>query len=550
MLPSAQAAPHAKTAPSFYPEACRPALPPVLVVKEQGRPPYYEVIRDPLLRYMVRRLRLLWALGHAEALMSWDLETHMPREGIRDRSAALEEITALMHSIATSSWLREMVEAAQERLEELNDYERGLVRVVAREVRIATALPEDLVRREAKLTAEATKVWEVARKRSDFNMFKPYLEQIVEIQREKAEKLGYEDHPYDALLDLYEEGLRTRHVEEIFSKLVPATRRVLDEVRRRGFYPEKHPLEEKEYDVDKAREMVRRLLGLLRFPLGDRGRVDESAHPFTIDMGVYDVRITVRYEGRDFKRFVYSAVHEFGHALYELQQDPRLDQTPLAGGVSLGVHESQSRFWENIVGRGPWFMAELKRLADETIGLTRGLDLLELYRYVNTVRPDVIRVDADEVTYNLHIYLRFVLEKKLIEGSLRVDELPEAWNSMMEELLGVRPRNDAEGVLQDIHWSHGSIGYFPTYTLGNVVAAMIWRSLGGPEAEMLQRLDIPGLQEWLREKIHIWGKTYPPRTLVEKALGSPPAADALIEYLEWKYTRLPDRVEELLNPRR
>ena len=519
-------------------------------MKEKGRPPYYEVIRDPLLRYMVRRLRLLWALEHAANLMSWDLETHMPREGIRDRSAALEEITALMHSIATSSWLREMIEAAQERLEELNDYEKGLVRVVAREVRIATALPEELVRREAKITAEATKVWEVARKRSDFNMFKPYLEQIVEIQREKAERLGYEDHPYDALLDLYEEGLRTRHVEEIFSKLVPATKKVLDEVRRRGFYPERHMLEDKEYDVDKAREMVRRLLGLLRFPLGERGRVDESAHPFTIDMGVYDVRITVRYEGRDFKRFVYSAVHEFGHALYELQQDPRLDQTPLVGGVSLGVHESQSRFWENIVGRGPWFMPELKRLADETIGLTRGVDLLELYRYVNTVRPDVIRVDADEVTYNLHIYLRFTLEKKLIEGSLRVDELPEAWNSLMEELLGVRPRNDAEGVLQDIHWSHGSIGYFPTYTLGNVIAAMIWRSLGGPDAEMLHRLDIPGLQEWLREKIHIWGKTYPPRTLVEKALGAPPTADALVEYLEWKYTRLPDKVEELLNPQR
>jgi carboxypeptidase Taq len=238
-------------------------------------------------------------------------------------------------------------------------------------------------------------------------------------------------------------------------------------------------------------------------------------------------------------------MHEFGHALYELQQDPRLATTPLVGGVSLGIHESQSRFWENIVGRSPWYMPVLKKMVDETLGLTRGLSPEELYRYVNTVKPSLIRVDADEVTYNLHIYLRYSLEKHLIEGSLRVDELPEAWSELSEKLLGVKPRSHAEGVLQDIHWSHGSIGYFPTYTLGNVAAAMIWSSLSGPGSEMLQRLDIAGIQEWLRDRIHRWGRIYPPKELLARSLGAPEGyeAEKLVEYLEWKYLRLPNEAD-------
>ena len=502
----------------------------------------WSLIRSQTLREMVKRLRVLWALGHASALLGWDLETYMPKKGVRDRSIAFEEISALMHSIATSQWLRELVSRAEKEYEKgaYNDYEAGLYRVVSRMVRIETALPEELVRREARVTSRATKVWEEAKKRGDFDAFRPYLEEIVEIQREKAERLGYEEHPYDALLDLYEEGLRSRDVDRVFDRLVPETKRILEGIERRGYYPRWHPLEGVGYDEARAREAVRRILDFLRYPW-ERARVDVSAHPFTIDMGVNDVRITVRYEGVDFKRFVYSAMHEFGHALYELQQDPRLSYTPLIGGVSLGVHESQSRFWENKLGRSPWYMPVLKRIVDETLGLTRGLGVEELYRYVNTVRPSPIRVDADEVTYNLHIYLRYRLEKQLVEGSLRVEELPEAWDSMMEELLGIRPRSPSEGVLQDIHWAHGSIGYFPTYTLGNTVAAAIWRSLGGPEAEALRRLDVAALQGWLGERIHRWGRVYPPKELLRRSLGAGYDADALVEYLEWKYLRLPER---------
>ncbi len=504
----------------------------------------WSLIRSPTLREMVKRLRVLWALGHASALMGWDLETYMPKKGIRDRSVASEEISALMHSIATAPWLRELLSKAEKELNAYNEYEKGLYRVVSRMVRIETSLPEELVRREARITSKATKVWEEAKKQEDFARFKPYLEEIVEIQREKAERLGYEEHPYDALLDLYEEGLRSRDVDQVFDKLVPETKRVLAAIERRGYYPRWHPLEGVGYEEAKARETVRRILDYLDYPW-DRARVDVSAHPFTIDMGVNDVRITVRYEGVDFKRFVYSTMHEYGHALYELQQDPRLSYTPLIGGVSLGVHESQSRFWENIVGRSPWYMLVLKKIVDDTLGVTRGLSAEELYRYVNTVRPSPIRVDADEVTYNLHIYLRYKLEKQLIEGSLRVDELPEAWDSLMEQLLGIRPRSPSEGVLQDIHWAHGSIGYFPTYTLGNTVAAMIWRSLGGPDSQQLRGPDVEALKKWLGERIHRWGRVHPPKELLCRSLGGEYSADALVEYLEWKYLRLPSQLPDV-----
>ncbi|HID41791.1 MAG TPA: carboxypeptidase M32 [Pyrodictium sp.] len=500
--------------------------------------------RDETVKKILARYRLLWALDHAVALMGWDLETYMPRDGISDRSAAAEELEGLRHRLLLDPELEQLLREAEGKLDSLNVYERGVVRVLGREIRVAKAIPEELARREARVTSKATMVWREARRKADFELFKPYLEEIVEIQRRKAELLGYEDHPYDALLDLYEEGLRVRDLDTLFSELVPATRRVLDRVLSGGFYPQRHPLENEKYDVDKARALMKRLLDDLGWPWS-RGRLDESAHPFTMDLGIDDVRITVRYEGRDIKRVVYSLVHEYGHALYQLQIDRALARTPIAGGASMGVHESQSRFWENIVGRGPWFM----RLLGERLRDYVGVDAVpeELYRYVNTVRPDLIRVDADEVTYNLHIYLRYTLEKKLIEGSMTVDELPEAWDTMMEELLGLQPPSPREGVLQDIHWSHGSFGYFPTYTLGNVVAAMIWRKIWNSNPELLTGLDLAGLREWLRERIHRWGATFPPKELVEQSLGDQPTARALIEYLEWKYLELPNRLHEYVS---
>ncbi len=503
------------------------------------------VFRDEAIKQLLDLVRPVWAISHAQALMGWDSETYMPRKGVEARSIASAELAVLRRKLLLDEKVVNLVEKLQDRLEELNDYEKGVVRVLSREIRMLKALPEELVAELAKTRSVAVHVWNEAKKNNNFEAFKPYLEKIVELTRKKAEYLGYKEHPYDALLDIYEEGWTTREVEEMFSKLIPESKKILEKVLSDDFYPRSHPLEEKEYEVARAEQLNRAVLERLGWDW-ERGRLDVSPHPFTMELDVNDVRITTRYEGRDIRRTLYAVIHEYGHALYELQVDPRLARTPIAGGVSLGVHESQSRFWENIIGRSHWFVKALKPLLDEHLGYTKELDWLELYRYANIVRPDTIRVEADELTYNFHIYLRFQLEKQLIVGELKVSELPEHWDNLMEELLGVRPKNYSEGVLQDIHWSHGSIGYFPTYSLGNVISAQVRKKLFSEiesVEDLLEKMETEPLRAWLRERIHRWGATYPPKELLVKALGEQPDPEALIEYFKWKYLELPGKLQ-------
>ena len=505
------------------------------------------LIRDPVVKKLLEAYRPVWALGHALALLGWDHEVYMPRRGEEERSTAVAELSVLSRKLLLSREVKLLLEAVEARSDVLNDYERGVARVLRRSIDKIEKIPEELVYRKAMVTSKAFNAWREAKQKADFSIFKPYLEEIVEIARKEAEYLGYEGHPYNALLDLYEEGLTVDDVDNMFNVIIPASKEVLSKVQEQGYYPSEHPLEKAEYDRAAMEKANKRVLDLLGFPW-DRGRMDVSPHPFTVNMGINDVRITTWYpvvDGavRDFKRSLYAVIHEFGHALYELQVDERLMFTPIAGGVSLGVHESQSRFWENIVGRSMSFVRLVKPVLDETIGITRSLSEEDLYKYFNIVRPSLIRVEADEVTYNFHIYIRYQIEKRLIEGSLRVDELPEVWNSMYEELLGVRPRNDAEGVLQDVHWSHGSIGYFPTYSIGNVLSAQIKSALEREKGASIEEIIAKGeegiseIRSWLREKIHRYGSTYPPKTLVEKATGEPMNPEHFVRYLRAKYVR-------------
>ena len=498
----------------------------------EARPPF----ENQLILDILKEYRTIWALGHAQALMGWDSETYMPREGVEERAVARAELSVLQRSLLLKPSLVEKVEKAQA-VEGLNEYEAGVVRVLARNIDRLRKIPEKLLYEKVKVSQEAVHVWVEAKKTGDFQKFKPYLEKIVELTRETAERLGYEEHPYDALLDIYEEGLRTRDVDALFQGLIPGLKRILDKVLAEGYYPRQHPLEELGYEASAMEAVNRKVLDLLGYPWS-RARLDVSPHPFTISLGVRDVRITTRYEGRDPKRTVYAVIHEYGHALYELQQDERLLFTPIAGGVSLGVHESQSRFWENVVGRSPWFTSTLRRIMGEHIPAVAEVSDEEFYRYVNTVRPSLIRVDADEVTYNFHIYLRFTLEKQLVAGEISVGDLPELWDNMMEELLGVRPKTPSEGVLQDIHWSHGSIGYFPTYTIGTVTAARIGEVLEAevaPLGELIAGGRLREIREFLRDRIHRWGSTLPPKELLARSLSWTLSPEPLLGYLERKY---------------
>ncbi|MEM0004077.1 MAG: carboxypeptidase M32 [Desulfurococcaceae archaeon] len=496
------------------------------------------VFENPLVKEILEKYRVLWAIEHAMSLMSWDSETYMPREGYRDRAVARAELSLLQQQLLLRPEFVELVEKA-DKYEDLNDYERGVVRVLKRSIRIARALPPWLVAERAKVTQEAMVVWREARVRNDFDLFKPYLEKIFDLSRKTADFLGWDKHPYDALLDLYEEGLKTEDVDRILGVLKTNLKQIIDGVLSKGMYPREHPLEKIPYETGKMEAVNKKILEILNYPIGVRSRLDTSAHPFTIDMGINDVRITTRYEGVDFKRTMFSVIHEFGHALYQLQIDPALSYTPIGGGVSLGVHEGQSRFWENIIGRSREFVEFVYPILRENLDFIKDYTPSDIYYYFNTVKPSFIRVDADEVTYNMHILLRTELEKLAITGEIKVSDLPEFWNDYMEKLLGIRPRTYGEGVLQDIHWSMGSIGYFPTYTLGNMVAASM-RYAMEKEIKLRERVasgEFETIQNWQKDRIHKYGATYPPKELLRKAIGVDYEPEHLIRYLAEKYLK-------------
>ncbi|MGC8570262.1 MAG: carboxypeptidase M32 [Caldivirga sp.] len=491
-------------------------------------------VNDKRVKEILKRYEPIWALDHALGLMGWDLETYMPRSGVEYRGFATSQLMLMRQKLMLE--LEGLVSSVDEG--GLNDYEKGIVRVLKHELKFYTKVPPSLIEELSKTTTKASVVWREAKAKADFNMFKPHLGKIIDLTRQVADKLGYSGHPYNALLDLYEENLTINDLDPLFSRLVGGIRQLLSRIDRE-IYPTKHELEEAKYNVDEMRiineEVAFNVLGMPR----DRFRIDTSAHPFTIGMAPGDVRITTRYEGVDFKATLFSVIHESGHALYELQIDESLAYTPLARGASTGFHESQSRFLENVIGRGRYFVRLIYPILKSKLSILGKFNENDVYSYFNVVRPSLIRVDADEVTYNLHIAVRYELEKKIIEGSMEVNDLPEAWNTLMENYLGVRPRNDSEGVLQDIHWSQGSIGYFPTYTLGNVIAAIILNRI---EKELdlrnlVEHGHLDPIKDWLRDRIHKWGAVYEPKELLRRSLNEGYNPEHLLNYLESKYVK-------------
>lgn len=498
--------------------------------------------QNELVKEILDKYKVVWGLRHALSLMEWDMETYMPREGVNERGVAIAELSLLARKHLLDEKFVQLVEKASQ-IDNLNDYEKGVIRVLKREIDWNRKIPENVIYELAKIRPVSHEAWVEARKKNNYEIFKPYLHKIVELTKKISESVGYEEHPYDPLLDHYEEGLTTRKAEALFDSLKTRLRALIDKISREGVYPSHHRFEDLQYEENEARRLVLHILSLLNYPNG-RGRVDVAPHPFTIDLSRKDVRITVRYEGKDIKKAMYSAIHEFGHALYELQVDENLEYTPIGGGVSLGVHESQSRFWENIVGRSYGFIKLLYNDFRNIMGSIKPESPLDLYLYVNTVKPSLIRVDADEVTYNAHIIVRFELEKMLINNEVNVDELPDLWSELYEKYLGISPSTYSEGVLQDIHWSGGMIGYFPTYSIGTILSAQIKyaieRDIGKTIDEIIVENNLNLIRDWLREKIHKWGSTYPPNLLLQKAIGEELNPEYFIRYVESKYLKLPD----------
>lgn len=480
-------------------------------------------------------------LNGASALLTWDQQTYMPPGGAERRGQQLGTLQSLAHQKFISPEVGRLLEELEPVLETLDpdSDDARLIKVTAREFKKFTRVPTEWVQEFAEETTVATQVWQEARAENDYKKFQPNLEKIVDLRRRYAGYFAPHDHIYDPLLNDFEPGLQTKEVIQIFEAIRPLQ---VDLIKR---IAEKSQVDDSflhlEYDGQKQWDFGVNVISKFGYDW-NHGRQDKSAHPFTIGFGVDDVRITTRVIPNYLNTALFGTMHETGHALYELGVDRVYARTPLEGGASMAIHESQSRLYENLVGRSlpfwEYFYPSLKDLYPDQLS---GVDLSTFYKGINKVEPSLIRVEADEATYNLHIMLRLELEIALMEGSLEVEDLPTMWKQKMQEYLGLIPETDAEGVLQDIHWSGGMIGYFPTYALGNLISVQLWDKLMQDIPDISDQIRIGEFGEllgWLRVNIHRHGAKYEPQELVERVTGSRIDPAPYIRYLTTKFSEI------------
>ncbi|AFZ66675.1 carboxypeptidase M32 [Deinococcus peraridilitoris] len=476
-------------------------------------------------------------LEAAAALLSWDQETHMPPAAASVRGLQVATVASLAHERFTTPRIEELLCGLEAQPAESGTVEEALVRVTRRDYDRATKIPTEFVEEKARAENEAHHAWLAARKNDDFRSFEPHLEKMFDLARRYADLVGFDDHPYDALLDDYEPGARAAEVKRIFAGLRDETLPLLQAIVAAGDATDYGVLT-REFDVDRQRRFALEVaedLGLK----GEFSRLDISAHPFQTNFSRNDIRITTRFDAHYFPMSLFGTWHETGHGMYEHGVAAELARTPLSRGASLGVHESQSRMFENLIGRSrPFWQHYFPHFQAVFPEALEGIDAEMLYKAVNRVQPSLIRVEADEVTYNFHIMLRFELELAVLEGTLNVSELPEAWNAKMEQYLGVTPRSNAEGVLQDIHWSAGLIGYFPTYSLGNLLSVQLLEAAKAQDSAIepgLRSGQYGPLLAWLQHHVHRHGRTLTPRELTERATGRSLSAEPYVRYLREKY---------------
>ncbi|RHW38185.1 carboxypeptidase M32 [Neobacillus notoginsengisoli] len=475
-------------------------------------------------------------------LADWDQKVMAPKKGRNEFAKAVGTLRTEAFKLAVSEEMGNLLkefnsESAREKLDEVT---AAQVRERQEFYERSKRIPADMFKEYSVLTAQANDAWEHAREHNDFPHFAPYLEKIVDFKRKFAEIYGYEKHPYDAMLNEFEPGLTVEKLDPIFSKLRDTSVRLLEKIKQSTYQTPAEIFNQK-FGVEKQKEFNRFILPIIGFDL-DAGRLDETVHPFAQSINSGDVRITTRYLEDNVRSALFGTIHEAGHGIYEQNIDSRFDGTVLAGGTSFGIHESQSRFLENMVGRSrefwKYFYPKLVEFFPEQLA---GVSEVEFYRAVNTVEPSFIRIEADELTYNLHIMVRYEIEKALMAGELEVHELPAVWNKKMEEYLGIVPAFDSEGVLQDVHWSFGGIGYFPSYSLGNLYAAQILNTLKnevpGYEAEIAKGNFAP-VNDWLKNRIHQYGSLYKPDELIVRVTREELNANYLADYLNAKYTEI------------
>ena len=490
-------------------------------------------------RDLAARSAELADLGYVLSLLYWDQRTQMPAGGLEARGHQIATIESLIHERTIDPEYGALLKSAGRDGNDRDESAAGY-RVARRRRHQAMRLPGEFVAELARAASEAVGVWTRARAESNFSAFAPYLERLIELQRRKAEFLGYEDDPYDALIDLYEPGMTTARTRRLFQPLRERLGALLDRIgpRLRG---EPRTVLHGSFEPDSQIALARSVIEELGYDFG-RGRQDLTVHPFAVSVGAGDVRVTLRTEDDYLGMALFASIHEAGHAMHSQGVPESLARTALADCESLVVCESQSRLWENLVGRSrPYSDGLLSHLRDQFPGRFDSVTPEQLYRDVNRVGAGHIRVEADELHYNLHVILRFEIEQDLIAGRLAAADVPDRWAELSRELLGVTPPDDARGCLQDVHWSQAAMGYFPTYTLGNLLAAQLYRAALASDpgiAAQCQRGEYGGLLAWMREHVHRHGSKWNATQLAQEELGEDLEAEPLLEYLESKFEAL------------
>lgn len=484
-------------------------------------------------------------------LLKWDMRTKMPTGGAITRGKQLATLSKLAKEKFVSAKTEKLLEAAEAALAkgETDVYRLSALRQIRQYYEIQKRIPAELIGRIATLSPESEYIWATAKDRDDFDSFKPYLAQMLALNIELAEAIGYQEHPFDALVFEYEPDVTAASLKVIFGELKAGLIPLLEKITARDI-PLPQDLWGHQYDIDTQKQLCRELAATIGYDF-QRGRLDIAPHPFEISFTRNDVRITTRYHPTYLPMALFATLHETGHALYEQNISPDLTRTALTtdffgqyavGGSSYGAHEFSSRLWENQIGRSREFwqlyFARVQQLFPEQL---KAANVELFYRAVNRVKPSLIRVEADEVTYNLHIMLRTEIEMALLEGAVSVDELPEIWNTKMKEYLGVTPANNREGVLQDVHWSAGGFAGFASYTIGNIMAAQVFAAAHNHIPTLDEKLakgDYQSLLDWLRDNIYRHGRAFTVSELLSGISGEGLNVAPLLSYLETKYSEL------------
>ena len=498
-------------------------------------------VKTPSILKLLTKYKEISQLNKISSVLNWDLNVNLPSKAAQSRA----EQNAYLANLITEKWhdkeFKNLVEKVQ--LEKnLTPEEEAIVRNISHATKFFYSIPKKLIIRRETVTSVAFPVWSAAREENDFKKFLPHLQEIFEINKQIASYLGYKTNPYDALLDQFEPELTAVDCQMLFDGLKKELITLINRITKSKEYSDHVPFVTgaQHYSQEDQKKIIDYVAHKMGYDFTS-GRIDISPHPFTISLAPNDVRLTTHYNMRDFRESFTATMHEAGHGLYEQRINPKYAYTPLEGGVSLGIHESLSRFWENMIGKNPSFLQTVTPLFQTLYGQQLGrISEQTLFKAFNIVKPSLIRIHADEISYSLHIILRFEMENELINGKLTVKDAPEAWREKSKKLFGIVPETDKDGVLQDVHWTYGAIGYFPSYAMGNIYGAQFLHKMKQDVDfdGILAKGDLKPIKEWFDKHIHVHGSLYYPEELMKRVTGEKSNYKYFIQYLNKKYSHI------------